>query len=148
MFFASVFIGCLLTFSLVPWEGVPFSCFSCVYLFFFLNPAPSIFFIVLVMYSFSSSQRARTRNYIICVCVCACIYIFLSEYGHTYVCGGMWTDGHEQRLCCRLISDSIFSLCHFTPMLASRCNALPYKVPKRLIQKKRQQQIRDVDISL
>ena len=31
--------------------------------------------------------------------------------------------------------------------MVSRCNALPKKVPKRIIQKKRQQQIRDEDVS-
>ena len=54
-------------------------------------------------------------------------------------------EGHGQRarLCCRLISDSIFWLFYFTPTLVSRCNTLPKKVPKRIIQKKRQQQMRD-----
>ena len=49
-------------------------------------------------------------------------------------CGVCEAEGHGQRarLCCRLISDSIFWLFYFTPM----------KVPKRIIQKKRQQQIR------
>ena len=58
---------------------------------------------------------------------------------------GIGAEGHGQRarLCCRLISNSIFWLFCFTPTLASRCNALPKKVPKRIIQKKRQQQIRD-----
>ena len=36
---------------------------------------------------------------------------------------------------------------YFTPTLACRCKALPKKVPKRIIQKKRQQQIRDEDVS-
>ena len=45
------------------------------------------------------------------------------------------------------ISDSIFWLSYFTPTLVSRCNALPKKVPKRIIQKKRQPQIRDEDVS-
>ena len=40
-----------------------------------------------------------------------------------------------------------FWLFYFTPTLVSRCNALPKKVPKRIIQKKRQQQIRDEDVS-
>ena len=35
----------------------------------------------------------------------------------------------------------------FYPTLVSLCNALPKKVPKRIIQKKRHQQIRDKDIS-
>ena len=55
--------------------------------------------------------------------------------------------GQRARLCCCLISDSIFWLFYFTPTLVSRCNALPKKVPKRIIQKKRQQQIRDEDVS-
>ena len=42
---------------------------------------------------------------------------------------------------------TIFWLFYFTPTLVGRCNALPKKVPKRIIQKKRQQQIRDEDIS-
>ena len=52
------------------------------------------------------------------------------------------------RLCCRSISDSIFWLFYFTPKLVSWCNTLPKKVPKRIIQKKRQKQIRDEDVSL
>ena len=35
------------------------------------------------------------------------------------------------------ISDSIFWLFYFTPTLVSRCNALPKKVPKRIIQKEK-----------
>ena len=38
-------------------------------------------------------------------------------------------------------------LFYLTPTLVSRCNALPKKVPKRIIQKKRQTQIRDEDVS-
>ena len=45
------------------------------------------------------------------------------------------------------IFDSIFWLFYFTPTLVSRCNALPKKVLKRILQKKRQQQIRDEDVS-
>ena len=47
-------------------------------------------------------------------------------------------EGHRQRarLCCHLISDSIFWLFYFTPMLASQCNALPKKVPKELNKRK------------
>ena len=56
--------------------------------------------------------------------------------------------GQWAKLCCRLISDSIFWLFYFTPTLVSRCNALPKKVPKRIIEKKRQKQIRDEDVSL
>ena len=44
--------------------------------------------------------------------------------------------GRRERLCCRLISDSIFWLFYFTPTLASRCNALPKKVPKELYKRK------------
>ena len=53
------------------------------------------------------------------------------------VCG-VSTEGQGQRakLCCCLISDSIFWLFYFTPTLASRCNALPKKVPKIIIHKK------------
>ena len=36
----------------------------------------------------------------------------------------------------------------FYPTLVSRCNALPKKVPKRIIRKKRQQQIRNEGVSL
>ena len=62
---------------------------------------------------------------------------------------GYEAEGHGQRarLCCRLISDSIFWLFYFIPMLASRCNALPKKVPKELYKRKDQQQIRDEDVS-
>ena len=45
------------------------------------------------------------------------------------------------------ISDSIFRLFYFTPTLDCRCYALPKKVPKELYKKKRQQQIRDEDVS-
>ena len=45
------------------------------------------------------------------------------------------------------ISDSIVWLFYFIPMLASQCNTLPKEIPKRIIQKKRQQQIRDKVIS-
>ena len=55
--------------------------------------------------------------------------------------------GKNARLCCRLISDSIFWLFYFTPTLTGWCNALFKKVPQRIIQKKRQQQIRDEDVS-
>ena len=40
-----------------------------------------------------------------------------------------------------------FWLFYFTPTLTGWCNALPNKVPKRIIQKKRQQQIRDEYVS-
>ena len=55
--------------------------------------------------------------------------------------------GQRARLCCRLISDSIFWLFYFTPTLIGRCNTLPKKSSKRIIQKKRQQQIGDEDVS-
>ena len=62
---------------------------------------------------------------------------------------GFVAEGHGQRarLCCRLISDSIFWLYYFTPTLASRCDALPKKVPKELYKRKDMQQIRDEDVS-
>ena len=41
----------------------------------------------------------------------------------------------------------ILVILYFTATLVSRCNALPKKVPKRIIQKKRQKQIRDEDVS-
>ena len=40
-----------------------------------------------------------------------------------------------------------FWLYYFTPTLTGQCNALPNKVPKRIIQKKGQKQIRDEDVS-
>ena len=39
-----------------------------------------------------------------------------------------------------------FWLYYFTHTLVCRCNALPKKTPKRIIQKKRQKQIRDEDV--
>ena len=41
----------------------------------------------------------------------------------------------------------ILVILYFTSTLVSRCNYLPKKVPKRIVQKKRQQQIRDEDVS-
>ena len=60
-----------------------------------------------------------------------------------YLLCGISTEGQRQRakLCSCLISDIIFWFFYFTLTLASRCNALPKKVPKRIIQKKRQQQM-------
>ena len=62
---------------------------------------------------------------------------------------GMWLKitGKGQGCVAIWISDSIFWLFYFTPMLTGRYNALPKKVPKRIIQKKSQQQIRDEDVS-
>ena len=62
---------------------------------------------------------------------------------------GLWLKarGNGQGCVAVWISDSIFWFYYFTPTFASRCNALPKKVLKRIIEKKRQQQIRDEDIS-
>ena len=70
-------------------------------------------------------------------------------FGNTWNVWGLRLEGQGQRarLCCRSISDSIFWLFCFIPTLFSQCNALPKKVPKRIIEKKRQQQIRDEDVS-
>ena len=74
---------------------------------------------------------------------------------HTKACGVYsWRSrakGKGQSCVAVWISDSIFWLFYFTPTLVGRCNALPKKVPKRIIRKKkkkkRQQQIRDEDVS-
>ena len=57
-------------------------------------------------------------------------------------------EGHGQRakLRCRLISDSIFWLFYFTPTWLVGVT-LGQESPKRIIQKIRQQQIRDKDVS-
>ena len=61
---------------------------------------------------------------------------------------GLWLKVTGKRQgCCRLISDSVFWLFYFTPTLTGRCNDLPKKVPKELYKRKRQQQIRDKDVS-
>ena len=51
---------------------------------------------------------------------------------------GVSVEGQGQRakMCCHLISDSIFWLVYFTATLTGRCNALPKKVPKELYKKK------------
>ena len=46
------------------------------------------------------------------------------------------SQGQRAKLCSYLISYTIIRLFYFTPTLASRCNALSKKVPKRIIHKK------------
>ena len=41
----------------------------------------------------------------------------------------------------------ILVILYFTPTLVSRCNALPKKVPKTIIQKEKTGQIKDEDVS-
>ena len=70
-------------------------------------------------------------------------HCFISYYpfrlAQAMVCG-VSTEGQGQwaKLCCRLISDSIFRLFYFSSTLTGRCNVLPKKVPKELYKKQKQ----------
>ena len=75
------------------------------------------------------------------------LFAFVRFYYQTLVMMGYSAEGLGQRARLCLISDSIFWLYYFIPTLVIRCNALPKKVPKELYKRKRQQQIRDEDVS-